>query len=168
MYISGPWNIKEFKQWMGDSLQNCWSTAPLPSNNGKYPGLSLAGGSSLVINQKSHNKSAAWKLIEFLSEKETQIKFYKLLNDLPAVKEAWNDSLFINDKYVKAFYKQFENVEPTPKILEWEQIVFSKLQQHVEYVVRKKMTTDEALKSLDKDANRILEKRRWMLQKDEH
>ncbi len=125
MYISGPWNIKEFQKWMGDSLQNCWDTAPLPSNNGEYPGLSLAGGSSIVLNKKSHNKKEAWKLIEFLSQKEIQLKFYKLLNDLPAVKDTWHDSLFVNDKYVKAFYEQFKNVRATPKIPEWEQMFFS-------------------------------------------
>ncbi len=168
MYISGPWNVKEFKYWMKDSLQNSWNTAPLPAKfENEYPGVSLAGGSSLVINKKSKNKKAAWQLIEFLSKTKNQVKFYKMVNDLPAVKSAWEDSLFINDKYVKAFRIQLEKVLPTPKIPEWERIVDSKLKLYVEYVVRNKMTAEEALKKLDEDTDEILTKRRWILKHNE-
>ncbi len=168
MFFSGPWSIKEIKRWMVDSLSNCWSIAPMPAKGDKYPGLSLAGGSSLVINRKSNYKSAAWRLIEFLSLKDSQIKFYELVNDLPAVKNAWLSSPLDKDKYVHVFFRQFENVKSTPKIPEWEQIVFSKLPQYVEYVVRGKMNVPEALKYLDKDVNKILEKRRWLLENNDN
>ena len=49
MYISGPWNIPEFKKWMKDDLADKWMTAPMPGHANDYPGVSLAGGSSLVI-----------------------------------------------------------------------------------------------------------------------
>ena len=167
MYISGPWNIKDFKLWLTDSLENSWMIAPLPAPTDEYPGASLAGGSSLVINSKSEVKQEAWKLIEFLSRKKVQLEFYKLLNDLPAVKSAWMDSIFVNDKFLKVFYTQFLNVKATPKIAEWEQIAFSKIQQYAEYTVREVMTVDEALAALDKDINEILKKRRWLLDKNE-
>ncbi|NWF88679.1 MAG: sugar ABC transporter substrate-binding protein [Ignavibacteriaceae bacterium] len=165
MYISGPWNINEFKKWMTGSLQDKWSTAALPGPNENIKGVSLAGGSSLVISQKSKHKKEAWKLIEYLSKPETQIEFYHLVNDLPAVKEAWKDSSLSNNIYMKAFYEQFNYVVATPKIPEWEQIVFSKLQQYVELAARNVLTVKEALKKLDDDVNVILEKRRWMLSK---
>lgn len=168
MFFSGPWSIKEIKRWMVDSLSNCWSIAPMPAKGDKYPGLSLAGGSSLVINRKSNYKSAAWRLIEFLSLKDSQIKFYELVNDLPAVKNAWLSSPLDKDKFVHVFFRQFENVKSTPKIPEWEQIVFSKLPQYVEYVVRGKMNVSDALKYLDKDVNKILEKRRWLLENNDN
>ncbi len=168
MFFSGPWSIKEIKRWMVDSLSNCWSIAPMPAKGDKYPGLSLAGGSSLVINRKSNYKSAAWRLIEFLSLKDSQIKFYELVNDLPAVKNAWLSSPLDKDKFVHVFFRQFENVKSTPKIPEWEQIVFSKLPQYVEYVVRGKMNVSDALKYLDKDVNKILEKRRWLLKNNDN
>jgi len=87
------------------------------------------------------------------------------LFDLPAVKSAWEDSLIKNDIYVKAFYEQFQNVIPTPKIPEWEQIAFSKVQQYAEIASRKSETIDKALSNLDKDVNNILEKRRYLLSK---
>ncbi len=165
MYISGPWNISEFKKWMTGDLKDKWMTAALPGPDENTKGVSLAGGSSLVISRKSKHKSEAWKLIEFLSKSETQIEFYHLVNDLPAVKEAWKDTSLSSNIYMKAFYEQFNYVVATPKIPEWEQIVFSKLQQYVELAARNVLTVKEALKKLDDDVNVILEKRRWMLNK---
>jgi multiple sugar transport system substrate-binding protein len=140
-------------------------TATLPGPDENTRGISLAGGSSLVISKRSKHKEETWKLIEFLSEPETQIEFYHLVNDLPAVKEAWKDTSLSDDPYMKAFYEQFNYVVATPKIPEWEQIVFSKLQQYVELAARNVLTVKEALQKLDDDVNIILEKRRWMLSK---
>lgn len=162
IYFSGPWNIPEFKKWMTGNLSDKWATAPMPGYKNEYPGLSLAGGSSLVIFKRSKNKNEAWKLIEFLSEPEIQLKVYSVTNNLPAVIDAWKDSSLSNDIYIKAFYQQLQHVTSAPKIPEWEQIVFSKLQQYAEFAARGVMTTDEALKKLDEDADRILEKRRWL------
>ncbi len=164
MYISGPWNIPEFKKWMKDDLADKWMTAPMPGYSIDYPGVSLAGGSSLVIFENSKYKKEVWKFFEFLSQVKTQIEFYKLLNNLPSVKEAWENPIFKNDPYMQAFYKQFTNVRATPKIPEWEQIAFSKVQQYAELAVRNAMSVEDALKNLDKDVNRILEKRRWLVE----
>jgi multiple sugar transport system substrate-binding protein len=164
IYISGPWNINEFKKWMTGNLTDKWSTAPMPSKSGvNYPGVSLAGGSSLVIFKNSEHKEEVWKFIEFLSEPSTQIKFYNLLYNLPAVREAWADSSIANNIYTKAFYEQFNNVVATPKIPEWEQIAFSKVQQYAELAARDAISIDEALQKLDKDVNQILEKRRSLI-----
>jgi len=167
MYISGPWNLPEFKKWMKGNLRDKWLTAPLPGLADSVPGVSLAGGSSLVIFKNSEKKKQAWKFIEYLSEPSTQIEFYKIVNNLPAVKEAWAIPLLSNDKYMQAFYKQFHYVVPTPKIPEWEQIVFAKLQQYMEAAAKGVVTEDDALKLLDKDVNGILEKRRWMLSREQ-
>lgn len=164
IYISGPWNIPEFKKWMKGNLSDKWMTAPMPGYADEYPGVSLAGGSSLVVFKDSEHKEEVWKFFEYLSQPQTQIEFYKLLNNLPANKEAWQDSLLKNDPYMQAFYKQFMNVRATPKIPEWEQIAFSKVQQYAEYAARGVMSVEEALKNLDTDVDRILEKKRWMLE----
>lgn len=164
LYITGPWNVTEFQKRLPAEIQNEWMTAPLPSPNNDYPGYSLAGGSSLVLNNKSRHKTAAWKFIEFLSEAKTQLQFYKLVSSLPAVKEVWKDSAFVYNPYMKAFYDQLHKTKPTPKIPEWEQIVFSKVQQNfAEKIARTNEPIDNILKQLDSDVNSILEKRRWIL-----
>ncbi len=167
MYITGPWNVTEFQNRLPGDIQDDWMTAPLPSPTNDYPGYSLAGGSSIVLNTESKHKEAAWKWIEYLSSEETQYEFYKLVSSLPAVKKVWENQEFVNNKYMYAFYIQLQRTKPTPKIPEWEQIVFQKIQQQtVEPIARKKMSIDAALKQLDIDVNNILEKRRWLLQKN--
>ncbi len=165
IYISGPWNIPEFKKWMIGNLADKWMTAPMPGFGNEYPGVSLAGGSSLVIFKDSKYKKEVWKFFEYLSQKSTQIEFYKMLNNLPAIREAWDDPVLKDDPYMKAFYLQFTNVRATPKIPEWEQIAFAKVQQYAELAARNVMSVNEALKNLDKDVDRILEKRRWLVEK---
>jgi multiple sugar transport system substrate-binding protein len=163
MYITGPWNVTEMKKRLPDDIQNKWMTAPLFSYDSLYPGVSLAGGASLVINKMGKNKDAAFKWIEFLSEKGTQIKFYNLVSSLPSLKDAWEDTSLTNNPYMKAFYTQLTRTVPTPKIPEWEQIVFQKIQQCAELTAQNKEKVDVALKNLDTDVNNILEKRRWIL-----
>jgi multiple sugar transport system substrate-binding protein len=141
-------------------------TAPLPSPDGSGPGISLAGGSSLVISRKSRQKEAIWKFVEYLSQPATQLEFFHLLYDLPAVKSAWDDPSLKNDPYIKAFYTQFKNVKSMPKVIEWEQIAFAKLQQYAELAAMGEMTVDESLRNLDKATNQILEKRRWLQNKN--
>ncbi|KAF0212130.1 MAG: lactose/L-arabinose transport system substrate-binding [Ignavibacteria bacterium] len=166
MYITGPWNVAEFQNRLPKDVQDKWMTAPLPSPNNEYPGYSLPGGSSIVLNAKSKNKEAAWKWIEFLASYKTQYEFYKLVSSLPAVKKSWEYPEFVNDRYIKAFYEQLQRTKPAPEIPEWEQIVFQKVQQEmVEPIARKRISIDDALKKLDEDVNKILEKRRYILSK---
>jgi len=164
LYITGPWNVNEFRTRLPKKMQNLWMTSPLPAvDRNDYPGVSIAGGASLVIYKDSEHKNEAWKLVEFLSSKYIQLQFYKIATDLPAVKEAWKDSLLQNDIYFKAFYDQLQRVVPMPKVPEWEQIVFAKVQQYAEFAATGALSDDDALKALDNDVNKILEKRRWML-----
>jgi multiple sugar transport system substrate-binding protein len=163
MYITGPWNIGEFTRRIPPSLQDQWMTAPLPSMDSTFPGISLPLGTSLVMFKRSENKEAAWKLIEFLSSVEQSIAFYTITGNLPPRKSAWQDSALANNRYIKAFYEQLQRVEPLPQIPEWEQIVI-KLQLYVEYIATGTLTVDAALKRFDNDVDRILEKRRWIVE----
>jgi len=163
MYITGPWNVTEMKKRLPEDVQDKWMTAPLFSYDSLYPGVSLAGGASLVLNAAGSNKDAAFKWIELLSEKGTQVKFYNLVSSLPSLKEAWEDTSFTNNPYMKAFYKQLSRTISTPKIPEWEQIVSQKIQQCAELTAQNKESVAIALKNLDAEVNKILEKRRWLM-----
>ncbi len=160
MYITGPWNLGEFRNRLPAALQNGWTTASLPGPQG--PGLSMAGGSSLVLFRGSRHKDAAWRLIEFLSRPAQQARFYHLTGDLPARREAWADSALTADPRARAFEAQLLRVAPWPKVPEWEQIT-SLLQDQSERAVRGATPGDSALAALDRDVDRVLEKRRWML-----
>src|SRR5690606_17191149 len=46
-YLSGPWNIREFRRRQPPQLEGQWGTMPLPGPHG--PGAGIAGGTSLVL-----------------------------------------------------------------------------------------------------------------------
>lgn len=162
MVITGPWNLGEFRRRLPEDLQDDWATAPLPGPEGPASGVSLAGGSSLVLFRGSEHKPEAWRLIEFLSRPEQQVRFYHLSGDLPARREAWRDSALAGDPNLANFGRQLDRVAATPKIPEWE-LIATRLQERAELAVRGAAPPDTALALLDRDVSRILEKRRWLL-----
>ncbi|MFN0151152.1 MAG: sugar ABC transporter substrate-binding protein [bacterium] len=162
MYISGPWNLGEFRRRVPPEMQNDWGTAAIPGPRDGEPGVSIAGGSSLVVFRGSRNKDAAWKLVEFLSRPATQVRFYELTGDLPARVEAWQDSALSRDPNVMAFAKQLESVVPCPLVPEWE-LIAMRVQDRAELAVRSNTPIDSVLAGLDREVDRVLEKRRWLL-----
>jgi multiple sugar transport system substrate-binding protein len=160
MYITGPWNIGEFTRRMPPAMDGRWATAPLPGPDG--PGLSLAGGASLVVFRGARHPELAWALVEFLSRPDRQVQFYHLTGDLPARREAWADTSLAGHPYARAFRVQLERVAATPKVPEWEQIA-TRMADYSEKAVRQTQTVDAALASLDHDVDAMLEKRRWLL-----
>lgn len=164
MYITGPWNLGEFRRQLPAEMQQNWGTAPLPGPDGEGSGVSLAGGASLVIFRESEHKDAAWRLLEFLSRPEQQLRFYEFTGDLPARLEAWEDSTLLADPNIRVFGEQLRRVVATPKIPEWEQIAV-RIQVRAEQVIRSAATQEEALEGLDRDVDRILEKRRWLVER---
>jgi multiple sugar transport system substrate-binding protein len=162
-YITGPWNIGEFKRRLPPQLQESWMTAPLPGPGGA--GLSSAGGSSLVVFADSRRKEAAWKLIEYLSQPEVQRRFYALSGNLPPRRSSWEDPALSGDIYAAAFRDQLERVEPTPKVPEWERIV-GEMRIVGEQAAHGGLSVDAAAAELDARADQILEKRRWILARE--
>ena len=164
MYITGPWNLGEFRRRLPPELQADWATAALPGPDAASPGVSLAGGSSLVLFRDAKRKDLAWRLVEFLSRPEQQVRFYHLSGDLPARREAWQDTALARDERAQAFWDQLQRVVPTPKIPEWE-LIATRLQQQAELAARGGVAPESALVWLDRDVDRILEKRRWLLRR---
>lgn len=160
-YISGPWNIAEFKKRLPPELAQSWSTAPLPGPNG--PGASIAGGSSLVVFKASRHQKEAWQLIEYLSQPEVQRRFYELTGNLPPRRSGWEGTALAIDPHAAAFRDQLERAKSPPKVPEWERIG-TELRLVTESLVAGEITVDQAAAELDARTDRILEKRRWMLQ----
>jgi multiple sugar transport system substrate-binding protein len=163
-YISGPWNIGEFKRRLPPDKQGTWMTAPLPGPDG--PGASIAGGSSLVLFRASRHKAAAWQLIEYLSQPSIQRRLHDLSGDLPPRRSAWTEGSLADDVYARAFRDQLERVKPAPKVPEWERIA-TEMRVVAEHLVHGELTVDQAAAELDARADRILEKRRSLLPRGE-
>jgi multiple sugar transport system substrate-binding protein len=159
-YVSGPWNIGELRRRLPAQQQDTWTTAPLPGPDG--PGVSIAGGSSLVVFRASRHQTAAWQLVEFLSQPSVQRRFHALTGDLPPRRTTWADPALMDDVPARAFRDQLERVTPAPKVPEWERIA-NQMRLVAERAVRGQLSLDQAVRELDAQADRILEKRRWLL-----
>jgi len=158
-YLSGPWNIREFRRRQPPELADAWGTMPLPGPDG--PGAGIAGGTSLVLFRGSPRKAEAWKLVEFLSRPDIQQRFHALIGNLPPRRSTWEHPALAQDELARAFRDQLERVEPTPKVLEWERIV-QEMRIATERVVRGGQPQDQAVRELDARVDAILEKRRWV------
>lgn len=164
MMITGPWNLGEMRRRLPAEMQDRWATAPMPPPEADmgYPGASLAGGSSLVMFRRSAAPEAAWAWIEYLSEPAQQERFLELTGDLPARRSVWRTAGLADDPKTAPFLAQLEHAVPTPKVPEWERIA-TRIAQCGEQVARGAKDLDAALADLDADVDRMLEKRRWML-----
>lgn len=164
-YLSGPWNLGEFRKRLPASEQGDWSTAPLPGPNG--PDAGLAGGASLVVFRASKHQRAAWALIEYLSQPDVQRQFYQLTGDMPPRRSSWDSPLLRDDPQARAFREQLERVKPTPAVPEWERIAVM-MQQVAARAVSGELTIDQATAEMDSRADAILAKRRWLLDRAEN
>lgn len=159
-YISGPWNIAEFRKRLPPELADDWMTMPLPGPDG--PGASIAGGTSFVVFRQSEQKEAAWELIRFLSAPEQQARLHALTGDLPPRRSPWATPALANDPHARAFRDQLERAVPAPKVPEWERIA-QEMRIVGEQLASGRLTVDQAAVEMDRRADAILAKRRWML-----
>jgi len=132
MFISGPWMLNLVDRYCGDEFKGKWDVSILPA--GKAGPISFVGGANLVMFRDSKHKAAAWKLLEFLSKPDVQVEWYKINNNLPSLKAAWNDSYFATKPMVQVFGEQLKYTQSPPNIPEWEQIN-SRLGRHIEEIV---------------------------------
>lgn len=159
-YITGPWNIGEFRRRLPPALKDAWATAPLPGPAG--PGASTAGGASLVIFRRSPHKAEARRLIAFLSRPATQRRFYELTGDLPPRLSVWAEPPLSTDRHAAAFAAQLTRAKATPAVPEWERIA-TEMRLVPERLLAGRITVAQAQAELDAAADAILAKRRSLL-----
>ena len=69
-----------------------------------------------------------------------------------------------NDPYIAAFKGQLSRAKAVPKAPEWERVV-TEMQIVAERMVRGEFTPETAGVEINRRADRLLEKRRWMLER---
>ncbi|UWX03504.1 sugar ABC transporter substrate-binding protein [Pseudoxanthomonas sp. NC8] len=162
-YLSGPWNIREFRKREPAALAGQWGTMPLPGPEG--PGAGIAGGASLIMFRGSPRQRQAWKLVEFLSRPDVQVRFHAMIGNLPPRRSSWSDPQLAGDALSVAFRDQMERIRPVPRSRRWERIA-QEIRITGERVVRGGQPQEQALRELDQRVDAILEKRRWMRARD--
>lgn len=119
MFISGPWMINIIKESAPD-LDGKWGVAELPK--GPKNNMSVTGGANLAVFGTSKKKEDSMKLIEYITKKENQTKYFEDTNSLPTNKEAWNSDVFTNDPLISVFGNQLNEAQPMPLMKQWDEI----------------------------------------------
>ncbi|CAN5238131.1 extracellular solute-binding protein [soil metagenome] len=150
-FISGPWHTALVED-AGVAPED-YTVAPLPGKD-TSPGTSFVGGGDLAVFADSDNKESAWKLVQWLSEPETQQKWYDTIGDLPAVRGAWESGKLASDERLKIFGEQLESAQAPPAVPTWEQVA-AVVDSNVEKAVKGAMPVDEAVADMQSQAASI-------------
>ncbi len=162
IFLSGPWTIGDMTTRLPAAMQGQWGTAPNPGPAGI--GSAAPGGSSLVVFAGTERPDDAWAVVSQLLAPPAQLRFQELTGNLPARRSVWREAGLTADRIVAPFATQLERATALPKVPEWERIV-TEMQIVAERMVRGQYSVDEAAAEIDRRADRLLEKRRWMLDK---
>jgi len=93
-----------------------------------------------------------------------QARFNTIVGDLPARQSAWDIAGVERDPMLAPFRGQLARAKAVPKVPEWERIV-TEMQIVAERMVRGEYSPETAAAEIDRRADRLLEKRRWMMER---
>jgi len=106
MHITGPWNIKNFK----DAGIN-FGVAPLPALPGdKTPCASFSGTRAMFVSAYSDNPEQAADFAAFLMTPEMQQLRFKITGAMPSINTK------VDSPYIPGFLKQLNYAFPMPSI----------------------------------------------------
>ncbi|MEO5608764.1 MAG: sugar ABC transporter substrate-binding protein [Ornithinibacter sp.] len=152
MFISGPWEMAAVeKAGGGAKFKEQYDVMQIPAD---VKSSSFVGGSNLVVFKNTKNRDSSWKLVNWLSEPKTQVKWYGMSTDLPSVKSAWQDPALTADAKLAVFGKQLETAQAPPSFPTWEQVVTS-FDTEMEKVTKTGADPAAALKTVQKQAESI-------------
>lgn len=152
MIINGPWSYKEYKD-AGIDLgitkipEVTGGTFPAP-----YTGTKVLMVSAIVKDDAT--KDAVNKFIEFLNNKENQLKLAKVVNEFPTNLEAAKDPYVTGNEEMKNLSEQMAVGTPMPIIPEM-RAVWDGMRPSLEAVMAGKATPDAAAAEMQKKAEEI-------------
>ncbi|MEX0153642.1 extracellular solute-binding protein [Microbacterium sp. LMI1-1-1.1] len=152
-YVTGPW----FPGWLDEANGEGWSAdhvgvALLPAGPGGS--TSALGGGSLVVLDDAENADAAWKLVRWMSEPETQLAWYDTFGNLPAVESAWEDPAIADDPLLTTIKEAIPLASSVPAVPGWSQVA-AMLGAEMERVARGQATAAEVLADAQAKADQI-------------
>ena len=152
MFISGPWMMSAVeKAGGGAKFKDKYDVFQIPADK---MSSSFVGGSNLVVFKNTQNRDSSWKLVNWLSDPKTQVKWYGMSTDLPSVKSAWQDPALTADTKLATFGKQLETAQAPPSFPTWEQVVTS-FDSELEKITKSGADPAASLKTVQKQAESI-------------
>lgn len=116
MLLSGPYLANAITD-AAPELDGKWAVAPVPSAKDN---TSLLAGSNLGIWGSTENEEGALKLLNYLSDPQTQLKWYEIDSQLPTAKDALADTALVDDPLVSVYAEQLQNAKLLPLVPNWD------------------------------------------------
>jgi multiple sugar transport system substrate-binding protein len=155
MFADGPYRMAQLRQ-IAPEMAGKWAIAPHPYS--KKPG-SYLGGTGLCIPEKSANKEAAWKFIEFLLRPENAVLVYTKAGAAPALLAALDspevnapDPYFGGQKPMAVFKTSMESAGAFPNIRQW-----SDVDVKISETLRKIASTDVTVEAALGEASKTID-----------
>ncbi|WP_208588614.1 sugar ABC transporter substrate-binding protein [Gracilibacillus suaedae] len=131
MFFSGPWDIKTINDGAPE-IEGQWDVRVMPE---KETNRSMIGGSHFGVFHNSEKVEQSLDFINWLADADTQLEWYKEVNELPANLEAWEDPVLADDPKFSVFGEQLESTEVLPMITEYTEMS-EELMNYLEEVYR--------------------------------
>ena len=154
MKYDGPWDLSAFKKY-GKDLEFGVVSPPAGPNGDKG---AIIGGFALSIPAKASDPEASFEFIKWWTTiPENGIGFAKISGNIPANKEAANDSYFIKDQYYKAFVKTMDFAKIRPQAPGYSDVEGKAIIPDLQLFMQNKMTAQQALSDAQKKGDQILQ-----------
>ncbi|WP_315764387.1 extracellular solute-binding protein [Sphingomonas sp. Y38-1Y] len=137
-----------------------WGLSRLPGPMGPGPATMVAN--SLCVAAATPRPAEAWALVRHLTSAPAELRVQRLIGNLPARASAWADPQMATP-LLQPFAQQMQAPAIAPKVVEWERIQ-NEVQLVAERMVRGQLTVAEALTTIDTRIDRILAKRRALVE----
>ncbi len=153
MFISGPWMMGLVEESGGEGFEDSYDVAPIPAPDGGTS-HSFVGGSNLGVFTTTENRDLAWTWVQYLSDPATQVEWYGISSDLPAVQSAWDDPALTEDAKLAAFGVQLETALAPASYPSWTQVAAS-FDGEMEKVAKSGADPAEALATVQATADEL-------------
>ena len=145
----GPTTISQIADQGGDP--DTYATAVIQKG---VSSTSFVGGADFVVMDEAANPEAGWKFIQWMTEPETQVEWYKTATVLPSSQSAWEDEVLTGDEKLVAYGEQLESTQAPPAVPTWAQVSAAG-DRIMEQIYKGQLSVDEGLKNLQTEAESI-------------
>jgi multiple sugar transport system substrate-binding protein len=160
IYPSGAWPRAELIRRRKLIDREAWATAPMPGVAGAA--RAIVAGAVLCVARTTPDPARAWALVRHLTAPPTELQLTRIAGTLPSRPSAW--ASLVRDPAFLPFRQGLERPLPSRRLPEWHRVT-GEVQLVAEQLVRGRVSLDEAVVEMDRRANAILAKRRWLLER---
>ncbi|HAN04289.1 MAG TPA: sugar ABC transporter substrate-binding protein [Elusimicrobia bacterium] len=150
--INGDWAISGYQKHFGKDFGI--TVIPKLSRTGRWPSPMVSGKYFMLSTGVKPEKIALLKrLIEFYTSKENQVRQYRELTRLPALKEAGNAPEITSDEVSRVSLDQILKGRPMPMVTEM-RAVWDSARNYLGLAATKKLDVDTAVRRMQENTDK--------------